>query len=267
MTTNRIPPDAFEGGAPMLNVSLNRAARTGERTQDEQLLVRSTGPEAAHLAGDPWRVLRIQGEFVHGFDALADLGAAVTIFGSARISQTDRHYHLAVDIARKLGLEGFSIITGGGPGIMEAANLGAQQAGVRSVGCAIELPSEQMVNPYVDITINFRYFFVRKTMFVKYAEGFVIFPGGYGTLDELFEALTLIQTEKLHHFPIVLVGKDYWQGLMDWLKATVAGEGKIDASDLALISCCDDADEVVEIIKQCYFEKCANESQPRATGK
>lgn len=246
------PPDE-----PQLNISLNRAARTGEPTHDEQLLVRSYGPERAHLDSDPWRVLRIQGEFIHGFDALADIGPAVSIFGSARVTQQDPHYHMAVDVARKLGLKGFSIITGGGPGVMEAANLGARQAGVKSIGCAIELPREQMVNPYVDIAINFRYFFARKTMFVKYAEGFVIFPGGFGTLDELFEALTLIQAGKLHHFPVILMGKAYWQGLIEWLKKTVTGDGKISGEDFELMVCTDDPDEAVQMIVDCYHRQCA----------
>jgi uncharacterized protein (TIGR00730 family) len=244
-------------GAPLPNVSLNTAARSGERTQDEQLLVRSDS-DAAHLNSDPWRVLRIQGEFVAGFDALANVGPSVTLFGSARTPQNDPQYALAVTIAERLGRAGFSIITGGGPGIMEAGNLGARKAGVKSIGCAIELPHEQMVNPYVDITVNFRYFFVRKTMFVKYAEAFVIFPGGFGTLDELFEALTLIQTKKLHHFPVILVGKDYWKGLIDWISdATLAG-GKISKEDLELILCTDDPDEVVKVIVDCYEQGCAD---------
>jgi len=254
------PRDQFvsrRNGAPLPNVSLNTAARSGERTQDEQLLVRSDS-DAAHLNSDPWRVLRIQGEFVAGFDALANVGPSVTLFGSARTPQNDPQYALAVTIAERLGRAGFSIITGGGPGIMEAGNLGARKAGVKSIGCAIELPHEQMVNSYVDITVNFRYFFVRKTMFVKYAEAFVIFPGGFGTLDELFEALTLIQTKKLHHFPVILVGKDYWKGLIDWISdATLAG-GKISKEDLELILSTDDPDEVVKVIVDCYEQGCAD---------
>jgi uncharacterized protein (TIGR00730 family) len=250
------PRGPRRGGSP--NVSLNAAAYAGEPTQDEQLLVRSENPDAAHLNSDPWRVLRIQGEFVAGFDALAEIGPAVTIFGSARAPATDPNYKLAVTIAERLGRAGFAIITGGGPGIMEASNKGARKAGVRSVGCAIELPREQMVNPYVDITVNFRYFFVRKTMFVKYAEGFVIFPGGFGTLDELFEALTLIQTHKLHHFPVILVGKHYWEGLIEWVRGTMLREGKISGADLELMLCTDDPDEVVKVIKDCHEQGCAD---------
>jgi len=237
---------------------LNRAAYVGEPTQDEQLLVRGAGSEAAHLNSDPWRVLRIQGEFVAAIDALADIGPAVTVFGSARTSRSDPYYALAVEISERLGRAGFAIITGGGPGIMEAGNLGARNAGVRSVGCAIELPHEQMVNPYVGLAVNFRYFFVRKTIFVKYADAFVIFPGGFGTLDELFEALVLIQTEKLHHFPVILVGKEYWHGLTDWIRSQALAEGKIDADDLALMLCTDDPDEVVNVITECYQNGCAD---------
>ncbi|MFN0072372.1 MAG: TIGR00730 family Rossman fold protein [Chloroflexota bacterium] len=255
--SSRKPSGPPKNGLPKPNVSLNKAAYAGEPTQDEQLLVRSSGPMAAHLHSDPWRVLRIQGEFVAGFDALAQIGPAVTLFGSARTTQSDPHYALAVDIAERLGHAGFAIITGGGPGIMEAGNRGARNAGTRSIGCAIELPDEQSVNPYVDITVNFRYFFVRKTMFVKYAEGFVIFPGGFGTLDELFEALTLIQTEKLHHFPVILVGTAYWQGLIDWIRSTMMTEGKISPRDLELILCTDDPEEVVTVITECYERGCA----------
>ena len=255
-----MPPSRRPGprhvGSP--NVSLNAAAAAGVPTQDEQLLVRSADPESAHLNSDPWRVLRIQGEFVAGFDALADIGPAVTIFGSARTPRTDPHYGLAVTIAERLGHAGFAIITGGGPGIMEASNQGAKKAGVKSIGCAIELPHEQMLNPYVDLAINFRYFFVRKTMFVKYAEAFVIFPGGFGTLDELFEALTLIQTGKLHHFPVILIGKSYWKGLIDWIRESMLAGGKISKEDLALILCTDDPDEVVNVIVECYDQGCAD---------
>jgi uncharacterized protein (TIGR00730 family) len=252
-------PEPHVNGQPRPNVSLNKAAAAGEPTQDEQLLVRSSGYDAAHLNSDPWRVLRIQGEFVAGFDALAEIGPAVTLFGSARTSREDPYYHQAVEIARRLGQAGFTIITGGGPGIMEAGNKGARLAGARSIGCAIELPHEQMVNPYVDTTINFRYFFVRKTMFVKYAEGFIIFPGGFGTLDELFEALTLIQTEKLHHFPVLLIGTSYWQGLIDWIRSTMLVDGKISEADLGLMQCTDDPDEVINVIRDCYDRNCARQ--------
>jgi uncharacterized protein (TIGR00730 family) len=197
---------------------------------------------------DPWRVLRIQGEFVHGFDTLAELGPAVTIFGSARTPPDGPMYQAAVETARLLAEAGLVIITGGGPGIMEAGNKGAQLAGGVSVGLNIELPFEQKMNPFIEIPINFRYFFVRKTMFVKYAQAFVIFPGGFGTLDELFEALTLIQTGKVRNFPVILFGSAYWEGLLNWLRETVLAEGKIAPADLDLLSLTDSPQEVYDII-------------------
>jgi uncharacterized protein (TIGR00730 family) len=197
------------------------------------------------MAKDGWRVFRIMGEFVEGFDTLSQLGPAVSIFGSARVLPTDPHYVACRETSRLLAEAGFGIITGGGPGIMEAANRGAVDGGGRSVGCNIELPFEQGTNPYVQTAINFRYFFVRKTMFVKYAQGFVIFPGGFGTMDELFEALTLIQTEKVKDFPVVLFGSDYWKGLLDWLRGTMQGEGKISPGDVDLMCVTDDPAEVV----------------------
>src|SRR5437764_9147028 len=222
--------------AAIPNVSLSRTARSGEHTEDELLLQRPKHPrpvprikelgEFTH--GDPWRVMRIMGEYVHGFDSLAELGAGIAIFGSARTAETDPMYEAARDTARRLAKAGFAVITGGGPGIMEAANRGAHDVGGLSVGCNIELPKEQGLNPYVSIAVNFRYFFCRKTMFMKYSEGFLLFPGGYGTLDELFEALTLIQTEKMRRFPVVLFGTDYWDGLMDWLRQSVLNGSKID---------------------------------------
>lgn len=219
-------------------------------TEDERLLDVETG---LNNGMDAWRVFRIMGEFVEGFEALAHLGPAVSIFGSARVAEGDRHYEACVETARLLGEAGFAIITGGGPGIMEAANRGARAAGAPSVGCNIELPFEQHDNPYLDIGIDFRYFFVRKTMFVKYAQAFVIFPGGFGTLDELFEALTLIQTGKIHDFPVVLFGSDYFRGLTDWIRNTLAPEGKISADDLDLIHVTDDPVEVRDFIRS-YLE-------------
>ncbi|MEZ4424791.1 MAG: TIGR00730 family Rossman fold protein [Gemmatimonadota bacterium] len=210
-------------------------------------------PEQRIVGKDAWRVFRIMGEFVEGYDALADLGPAVSIFGSARVTPDDPMYQLCVATARQLGQAGFDIITGGGPGIMEAANRGAKDAGVRSVGCNIELPFEQGTNAYVDIAVNFRYFFVRKTMFIKYAQGFVIFPGGYGTMDELFEALTLIQTGKVHNFPVVMMGKSYWTGLLDWLRSSMAHEGKIAPDDLDLILVTDDPQEAVAHMRSRYM--------------
>lgn len=201
---------------------------------------------------DPWRVLRIQGEFIEGFDKLANVGKAVTVFGSARTSPDDEQYQAAEMLGGLLAERGFAVMTGAGPGIMEAANKGAQLAGGRSIGCNIELPFEQGSNPYVDTSVNFRYFFVRKTMFIKYSVAFVIFPGGFGTLDELFEAVTLIQTGKISQFPVVLFGRAYWAGLMRWLESRVAGEKKISPGDLDLMFLTDDPEEAVELIADAY---------------
>jgi uncharacterized protein (TIGR00730 family) len=193
-------------------------------------------------------VLRIQAEFVEGFGALAELGPAVSVFGSARTGPEDPYYAAAEELGRKLVHAGFAVITGGGPGTMEAANKGASEAGGVSVGLGIELPFEAGLNPWVDVGVNFRYFFARKTMFVKYALGFVALPGGLGTFDELFEALTLVQTKKVTSFPIVLIGSDYWSGLVEWLGNTVAAEGKISESDLAMLKVTDDVEEAVELM-------------------
>lgn len=212
------------------------------RTEDERLL--ESVEELETIGRDAWRIFRIMGEFVEGFEELAGLGPAVSIFGSARVVPGDAQYEQCVETARLLGGAGLAIITGGGPGIMEAANRGAREAGAKSVGCNIELPFEQGGNPYVDISIDFRYFFVRKTMFVKYAEAFVIFPGGFGTMDELFESLTLIQTGKVRHFPVVLVGTEYWRGLIEWMREHMAREGKIAPRDLDLVLLTDDPAEV-----------------------
>jgi uncharacterized protein (TIGR00730 family) len=211
------------------------------RTEDERLLASSVRP--AFLDSDPWRSLRILAEFVEGFDALAGVGKAVTIFGSARLHEGDPYYARARQLAGLLAKEGFAVITGGGPGIMEAANRGCHEAGGLSIGCNIELPHEQSVNQYVDLGVEFRYFFARKTMFVKYADGFAIFPGGFGTLDELFESLTLIQTGKIRHFPVVLVGIEYWSGLLDWLRKEAVLLGTISPEDLDLMHCTDDMEE------------------------
>jgi uncharacterized protein (TIGR00730 family) len=220
-------------------------------TEDEKLLERGPAERArpTFLDTDPWRALRILGEFVEGFDALASVGPAVTIFGSARTPEGTPDYELARAIARQLTEAGFAIITGGGPGIMEAANRGCHEAGGLSVGCNIELPHEQGLNPYVDLGVEFRYFFARKTMFVKYADAFVILPGGFGTLDELFEALTLIQTGKIRHFPVVLVGAAYWKGLVDWMRETQLAAGAVTQEDIDLLKITDDPNEVVEIIR------------------
>jgi hypothetical protein len=218
-------------------------------TEDERLL---EGLEPEDTIGkDAWRVFRIMGEFVEGFEELQRVGPAVSIFGSARIGPDSPEYRSCVETARLMGEAGFAIITGGGPGIMEAANKGAKLAGATSVGCNIELPFEQKSNDYLDVSIDFRYFFVRKTMFVKYATAFVIFPGGFGTMDELFEALTLIQTSKVRDFPVVLFGSDYWRGLTDWLRGTMAAEAKIATGDLDLIHITDDpADATAHIVRR-----------------
>jgi uncharacterized protein (TIGR00730 family) len=194
--------------------------------------------------------MRITGEFVEGFDTLADLGTAVTIFGSARTKPGQPHYEAAVAVARLLGEAGYTIITGGGPGIMEAGNKGARAAGAPSIGLNIELPFEQHVNPYVDLAIDFRYFFVRKTMLVKYAQGFIIFPGGFGTMDELFESLTLIQTGKVQNFPVVLYDSAYWSGLLTWLQETMEAEGKISPGDVDLMMVTDSPEEAVHFINR-----------------
>jgi uncharacterized protein (TIGR00730 family) len=209
---------------------------------DKALLERSAIEELSHHA-DPWRVLRILSEFVEGFDALNGVGPAVTVFGSARIKPTHPYYAAGRELGAALARRGFAVITGGGPGIMEAVNRGCQEAGGLSVGCNIELPREQELNPYVDLGVEFRYFFVRKNMFVKYARGFVIFPGGLGTLDELFESLTLAQTGKIEHFPIVLYGTSYWRGLLDWMRKEVLGIGAVAPEDFDLVTLTDDVEE------------------------
>jgi len=217
-------------------------------TEDERLL--ESVEDLRTIGKDAWRVFRIMGEFVEGFEDMSEIGPAVSIFGSARVRSGDSMYGQCVDTARRLGEAGFAIITGGGPGIMEAANKGARRAGTTSVGCNIELPFEQKANAYLDVSIDFRYFFVRKTMFVKYATAFVIFPGGYGTMDELFEALTLIQTNKVRDFPVVLFGSDDWSGLLEWMRGTMAAEGKIAPADLDLVFVTDDPAEATEHIVQ-----------------
>src|SRR5947207_2607589 len=216
-------------------------------TQDEQLL-ESPGPdEFTHT--DTWRVFRIMGEFVEGFDELATLTRAISIFGSARTHSDDPDYKAAQETAALLSRAGFGVITGGGPGIMEAANRGAFEAGGLSVGCNIELPHEQKSNDYLTLSLKFKYFFVRKMMFVKYSDAFIIFPGGFGTLDELFEALTLIQTRKIHNFPVVLFGSAYWQEMLDWLRGPMLGEGKIVEEDFRRLHVTDSPAEIVEIVK------------------
>ena len=250
------------------NLSLSRAAQMGEKTEDELLLERPKHKtpvpqvleQGEFTRADPWRVFRIMGEFVHAFDSLATVGAAITFFGSARTRENDPMYHAARDLAHRLAKAGFAIITGGGPGIMEAANRGAHDAGGLSIGCNIELPHEQAINPYVDISIDFRYFFCRKTMFVKYSEGFVLFPGGFGTLDEMFEALTLIQTGKIKRFPVILIGSTYWRGLIDWMRKHVEAEGRIDPTDLSLFHVLDSTEEACDLLLKAYLEEAWNQA-------
>ncbi|MVA76194.1 TIGR00730 family Rossman fold protein [Auraticoccus sp. F435] len=214
---------------------------------DQHLLDTRAGSDFVHT--DPWRVLRIQSEFVEGFGTLAETGPAISVFGSARLGPGHPMYAAAEEIGRRLVRAGYAVITGGGPGIMEAANKGAAEAGGQSIGLGIELPFESRLNDHVTLGINFRYFFARKTMFVKYAQGFVVMPGGFGTLDELFEALTLVQTEKVTSFPVVLFGTSYWRGLLDWLADQVLAESCINPVDLELLQLTDDIDEVVEIMR------------------
>lgn len=248
---------------PMLSRSLSSDSST-----TDQRLLESRGPtDWVHT--DPWRVLRIQAEFIEGFGTLAELGPAISVFGSARTGKDDPHYQTAIEVSEKLAEAGFAVITGGGPGIMEAANRGAVNAGGVSVGLGIELPFEIGLNPYVELGINFRYFFARKTMFVKYSQGFIVLPGGMGTLDELFEALTLAQTQKVTTFPIVLMGVEYWQGLVDWLRDMVAKSGNIDLDDLDLMLLTDDVDEAVAAMveaRQIYLASSSPQNHRLGTG-
>jgi uncharacterized protein (TIGR00730 family) len=257
----RTPPSEGDGkrksGAKVIDDAIRNLVPV---TEDEKLL-QQAAPAVDFTRTDPWRVMRIMGEFIEGFDTLASVNKAVTIFGSARIGPDDPQYAAAEKVSRHLAEAGFAIITGAGPGIMEAANKGAKEGGGRSIGCNIELPFEQGANPYVDTLINFKYFFVRKTMFIKYSSAFIIFPGGFGTLDELFEALTLIQTGKIYQFPVILFGRYYWAGLMRWLQARVLGEGKIAAGDMNLMLITDDP---AEAAKACIT---AFDAQTAATAK
>lgn len=219
---------------------------------DDEVLLRSPEPDDDYKTSDSWRVFRIMGEFVDGFDNLATITQGVSLFGSARTHEDDPMYHDAMETARLLAEEGFEIITGGGPGIMEAGNRGAYEAGKVSVGCNIELPFEQMPNPFQTKSLSFKYFFVRKTMFIKYSNAYIIFPGGFGTMDELFEALTLIQTKKIRNFPVVLFGSQYWQGLLQWITTTMLNEKYINEEDLKLIHLTDSPVEAVKfIVKTC----------------
>jgi uncharacterized protein (TIGR00730 family) len=229
-------------------------------TEDEKLLESQSDP-TDFTRTDPWRVMRIMGEFIEGFDTLASVRKGVSIFGSARTHPDDPQYQAAEETARILAEAGYAIITGAGPGIMEAANRGACRGGGRSIGCNIELPFEQGANPYVDTLVHFRYFFVRKTMFIKYSNAFIIFPGGFGTLDEAFEALTLIQTGKINQFPVVLFGRHYWAGLIRWLHARVLGERKISSGDMDLLLVTDDPQEAANAVISAYESQPASKSE------
>ena len=223
-----------------------RGTQIPSQTTDARLL--SSAADADWLHSDPWRVMRIQAEFIEGFGALAELGPAVSVFGSARTKSEDPAYRAAVEVGAGLARAGYAVITGGGPGMMEAANRGCHEAGGTSVGLGIELPHEQGMNDYVDLGVNFRYFFARKTMFVKYSDGFVVMPGGMGTLDELFEALTLVQTQKISSFPIALVDSGYWGGLLEWVRTTMIDRGTISSTDPDLLHVVDGAEEAVDYV-------------------
>jgi len=225
---------------------------------DDEVLLRSPEPEDEYQASDSWRVFRIMGEFVGGFDSLATVTRGVSIFGSARTKERDPMYKAARETGRLLGKAGFEIITGGGPGVMEAANRGAHDAGAVSIGCNIELPMEQQPNPYLNHSLTFKYFFVRKTMFIKYSNAYIIFPGGFGTMDELFEALTLIQTRKIRNFPVVLFGSQYWRGLLAWLTSTMLNERMVNPEDLGLIYLTDSPRDAVDFIVKTYNEEIEN---------
>jgi uncharacterized protein (TIGR00730 family) len=265
LAAGRVPPsqssDSHEAGATRRIDDSIRNVYVTPVTEDEKLL-QFPGPSSDDFTRtDTWRVLRIMGEFIEGFDTLAWVQKAVTVFGSARIGPEDPQYKKAEQVAGLLARAGFAVITGAGPGIMEAANKGARMGGGRSIGCNIELPFEQGLNEYVDLGMEFRYFFVRKTMFVKYAEGFVIFPGGFGTLDELFEALTLIQTGKVEHFPVVLYGKDYWNGLLQWIRDKPLYEEKVSPQDLELLTITDDVATACQAIVDARRDREAREQR------
>jgi len=229
-------------------------------TTDQRLLDRRSGSDWVHT--DPWRVLRIQAEFVEGFGLLAELPRAVSVFGSARTPRDSEYYEVGLQLGAALAEAGYAVITGGGPGAMEAANKGACDAGGMSVGLGIELPFEQELNEWVDVGVLFRYFFVRKTMFVKYAQAFVILPGGFGTLDELFEALTLVQTRKVTRFPVILFGSAYWSGLIDWIRDTMVAQGTVGPDDLDLLHVTDDLDEAIALIQAADVAREQNAHEP-----
>ena len=250
LLAGRTPPS--QGATPRTS-GAHRSVDTSIRdavvlTEDAKLLAQPGARQEDFTQTDPWRVLRIMGEFIEGFDVLASVEKGVAFFGSARTGPDDPMYQAAQETARLLARAGYDIITGAGPGVMEAANKGAKLGGGRSIGCNIELPFEQGTNPYVDTVVHFRYFFVRKTMFVKYSNAYIIFPGGFGTLDELFEALTLIQTGKINQFPVILFGRHYWAGLVRWLGARALGERKISPGDMDLVLLTDDPGEAADAV-------------------
>ncbi len=254
------PKGARRSGRVTIRPAAQERLGGSGRTEDEKLLATRRRP--AFLDTDTWRSLRILSEFVEGFEALAGVGPAVAVFGSARTQPADPTYELARRVGHDLAQAGFAVITGGGPGAMEAANRGCMEGGGLSIGCNIELPHEQSLNPYVDLSVEFHYFFARKTMFVKYADAFVILPGGFGTLDELFEALTLIQTGKIRNFPVVLMGRAYWAGLLAWMRDVALPAGAIAAADIELLRVTDEPSEAVAIIRSHSEDNGALESPP-----
>jgi uncharacterized protein (TIGR00730 family) len=258
MSIDERPARDAHGSGPAERLNgpvLRRRQQIRTETTDQRLLDQRGRSDWVHT--DPWRVLRIQSEFVEGFGLLAELPRAVSVFGSARTTPSQPEYATGLALGAALARAGFAVITGGGPGTMEAVNRGTSEAGGVSVGLGVELPFEQRLNDWVDVGINFRYFFARKTMFVKYAQAFVILPGGFGTLDELFEALTLVQTRKVTRFPVILFGREYWKGLVDWLTTTVFPAGKISSTDLELLTLTDDVDEAVATIVAAAFSQSA----------
>jgi uncharacterized protein (TIGR00730 family) len=269
LSAGRTPPS--QGTTPRTS-GAHRIVDTSIRnavvlTEDAKLLQQPDRRRDEFTQTDPWRVLRIMGEFIEGFDVLAGVEKGVAFFGSARTGPDDPMYQAAQETARILAQSGYDIITGAGPGIMEAANKGAKLGGGRSIGCNIELPFEQGTNPYVDTVVHFRYFFVRKTMFIKYSNAYIIFPGGFGTLDELFEALTLIQTGKINQFPVILFGRHYWAGLVRWLSARALGERKISPGDMDLMLLTDDPQEAADAVIAAFESNnhARNAVRPRST--
>jgi uncharacterized protein (TIGR00730 family) len=258
---DRLPPDPPEKQRGPVTL---RRGQVQASTTDQRLLDTRGPTDWVHT--DPWRVLRIQSEFVEGFGLLAELPRAVTVFGSARTPLDSPEYAIGLALGKALADAGWAVITGGGPGALEAVNRGTTEAGGLSVGLGIELPFEQSLNQWVDLGLNFRYFFARKTMFVKYASGFVIMPGGFGTMDELFEALTLVQTHKVNQFPVVLLGSAYWAGLVDWLRDTMGGHGYISAGDMDLMTVTDDVGHVVRILEKAEAARPDRDTAPPATG-